>query len=338
MKEKQKIAVASRPFAEALLEAARQDERIVCVTNDLTASCEVDQFREEFPERYYSLGMAEQNLAGVLAGLAREGLRPIYASFSVFVTRRPWEQLALSVAYPNLPVRLLGFLPGLVTPGGVTHQAIDDLALMSLLPNMTVLETGDATEVETMLGAVSELDGPVFVRMLRGQVPRRFETPLEIGRSRKLSDGTELLVLSCGISTAHAAEAVAAARSEGVDVQHRHVSTLKPFDDRELFAAIAAASAGVVTVENHLIRGGLGTAVAEHIAEAGLGRPLRRVGIRDSFTHGGDCDYLLDYYGLSAQHVLAAIAELAGFDLGERSPQTSDATGSAHRAEVAEGL
>ena len=150
----------SRPFAPVLVDYALRNERVVCVTNDLTRSAEADLFRETFPDRYFSLGMAEQNLVGVLSGLAREGLEPFYTSFGVFVTRRPYEQIALNVAYPNLPVRLIGFLPGITTPGGVTHQATDDLSLMTGLPNMTVLCLADATDIETFTGALPDIAGP----------------------------------------------------------------------------------------------------------------------------------------------------------------------------------
>ena len=142
--------IISKPFATALVEHGKKHKDVVVITNDLTASCEADEFAAAFPDRAFKGGMAEQNLALTLSGFAREGMRPIYPSFAVFTTRRPYEQIALSIAYPNLPVRLVGFLPGLTTPGGVSHQAIDDIGLMKQLPNMTVIEASDASDMSSI--------------------------------------------------------------------------------------------------------------------------------------------------------------------------------------------
>jgi transketolase len=302
--------VVSRPFAAALVDYAQHDERVVCVTNDLTASCEADEFRDRFPGRYLSLGMAEQNLVGVLSGLAREGLIPVYTSFAVFVTRRPYEQLALNIAYPALPVRLIGFLPGLSTPGGVTHQSIDDLALMRTLPNMTVLEVGDATEIDTIRPVLQGLPGPVYCRMLRGDVPRRFSTPFDLHKPRVLTPGADVVIISSGLMTERVTEVVVGAQKAGLDVGHVHVSVLKPLPAAPLSAIISATKYGAITVENHLRSGGLGSAVAELIADAGLGRRLIRIGIDDTFTCGGEMDYLLERFGLGRESIARALCDL----------------------------
>jgi transketolase len=330
------VVYETKPYGTAFTEYSRTHLNVVCVTNDLTASCEADEFRAQFPERYFSLGMAEQNLAGVLAGLAREGFTPFYPSFSVFATRRPYEQIALSIAYPGLPVRLVGFLPGLTTPGGVTHQSIDDIALMSQLPNMTVIEVGDATEAKTVLDAIDTIEGPVFLRMLRGEVPVLFDSPFEFRKARQLAEGNEVLVLSCGVQTEAAMRVVAKAREAGVDAGLMHISTLKPFDDPDVLEGIARAKT-VVTAENHLVRGGLGTSVAEVIAEGGWGTRLIRVGIQNTFTHGGGKDYLFDYYGIAERYIAAAVEGAIGRTVfaaaGEFQSQ-----GQLHNAAVAEGL
>lgn len=330
------VSFETKPYGAAFTEYSRTHEDVVCITNDLTASCEADEFRAQFPQRYFSLGMAEQNLVGVLAGLAREGFTPFYPSFSVFTTRRPYEQIALSVAYPALPVRLLGFLPGLTTPGGVTHQANDDIALMSQLPNMTVIEVGDATEARTVLDAIDGLPGPVFLRMLRGQVPVLFDSPLEFRKTRQLASGSDVLILSSGVQTEVAMRVVADAKDAGIDVGLLHVSTLKPFDDPDALAQIAAAKT-VITAENHLIRGGLGTTVAEVIAEGGSGTRLIRVGIRDTFTHGGGKDYLFDYYGIAERHIAGAVEEALGRRIFREAAEFRS-LGQQHNEAVAEGL
>lgn len=330
------VTFETKPYGAAFTEYSRTHEDVVCVTNDLTASCEADEFRSQFPDRYFSLGMAEQNLVGVLAGLAREGFTPFYPSFSVFTTRRPYEQIALSVAYPALKVRLIGFLPGLTTPGGVTHQANDDIALMSQLPNMTVIEVGDATEARTVLDAIDDIEGPVFLRMLRGQVPVLFDTPFEFRKARQLSAGSEVLILSTGVQTEASMRVVADARDAGIDVGLIHISTLKPFDDPDVLQRIAEAKT-VITAENHLIRGGLGTTVAEIIADGGHGTRLIRVGIRDTFTHGGGKDYLFDYYGIAERHIASAVESAIGRRVFKEAA-AFQAKGQEHNIAVAEGL
>jgi transketolase len=292
------LSVVTRPFAQAFVNYAHERPQVVCLTNDLTVSVEADAFRATFPDRYYSMGMAEQNLISAAGGMAREGLVPFYPTFSVFATRRPYEQIALSVAYPNLPVRIMGFLPGLTTPGGVTHQATDDIALMRGLPNMTVLELGDATEVESVWPVFDQVPGPVFCRVPRGEVPRLFDEPIILNRARVLEEGRDVLVLTAGITTQTSLPAIRALRAVGIDVGHLHISTLKPLTDSTVLEHIGRARRGIVTVENHLVHGGLGSAIAEVIAERGIGTRLVRVGIRDTFTHGGSTAYLFEYYRL----------------------------------------
>jgi transketolase len=310
------VETVSRPYARAFVEWARDREEVLCLSADLTGSCEVDDFRDTYPDRFISCGMAEQNMMAVAGGFARQGFVPFVHTFSVFVTRRPYDQVGMSIAYPNLRVRLMAFLPGLTTPGGVTHQAIDDVGLMRLLPNMTVLDCGDATEVETVLDVTEQVDGPVFVRVLRGVVPRLFEEPMQLGRVRVLLHGGDVCLLTSGICTGEALPAVEALADAGVSMTHLHVSTLKPFDDPTVLDAVASARTGVITMENHLVTGGLGSVVAELIADHGLGQRLVRMGLRDTYAHGGSLPYLLDYYGLSARHLVAEVERLVGEPLG----------------------
>jgi len=303
---------------ETLVRWARERPEVLVLSADLTASCEADGFREAYPERFFSLGMAEQNMIGFAAGLAREGFSPWLHTFAVFLTRRVFDQVAMSIAYPNLPVRLVGFLPGITTPGGVTHQAIDDVGLMRLMPNMTVLECGDATEVESVLDVAQAVDGPVYIRQLRGEVPRLFDAsePMALGRARLLGEGGDLTVISSGICTEEALRATQALRARGLAITHLHVSTLKPFDDPRLMQALASARLGVITLENHSIIGGLGSAVAECMAELGLGQRLIRIGLRDTYAHGASRAYLMREYGLDAMALVRAAEQLAGEPLG----------------------
>jgi transketolase len=215
-------------------------------------------------------------------------------------------------------VRLFGFLPGVTTPGGATHQAIEDIAVMRALPNMTVVEVGDATDVETLLDAIHPVKGPVYVRMLRGEISRLFAAnePLRLGRARVLSAGNDITLLSSGICTEEALRATSVLRARGVSIQHMHVSTLKPFDDPAILEAAAQARYGVITMENHTILGGLGTAVAELMAEAGLGKKLARIGLRDVFLHGASRPYLMREYGLDAIALVRTVEQLLGADFG----------------------
>ncbi len=311
------VDYVTRPHARNLVRFAGEHPEMLVLSADLTASCEADDFRVAYPDRFLSMEMAEQNMMSFAGGLAREGLRPYVHTFAVFICRRPYDQIAMSIAYPNLPVRLVGFLPGITTPGGVTHQANDDLALMRVLPNMTIIECGDATEVESALDAAHPISGPVYIRNLRGQVPRLFpaDEPLVIGRSRRLTEGTELLLITAGITTEEGMRAVAALRQRGVDIGHLHVSTIKPFNDPEVASSLAATKRGVIVLENHSIIGGLGSAVAECMAEAGCTAPLIRLGLQDTYAHGASREYLMRKYGLDAVAAVGAAERLLGHSL-----------------------
>lgn len=305
------LEIVTRPHRRNMVEWAEDKPPVLVLSADLTASCEADGFREAYPERFFSMGMAEQNMMSFAGGLAREGFRPFVHTFAVFICRRPYDQVAMSIAYPNLPARLLGFLPGVTTPGGVTHQAIDDIALMRALPNMTIFECGDATEVETVLDVADAVDGPVYVRMLRGEVPRLFsrDEPMRLGRLRVLSEGSDVTVFSSGICTEEAIRAVAAMQGRGVSIAHLHISTIKPFDNETVVKYAASSRLGVIVLENHSVIGGLGSAVAEAMAEAGLGRKLVRLGLQDVYAHGASRPYLLREYGLDASALVRAVEE-----------------------------
>lgn len=311
------MELLTRVHARNLVEWARDRPEVVVLSADLTGSTEIDLFRDTYPERFFSMGMAEQNMMSFAGGLAREGLYPFVHTFAVFLYRRALDQISMSIAYPNLPVRMFGFLPGVTSPGGATHQAIDDLAVLRAVPNLTILETGDATDVETVLDAAHGVDGPVYVRMLRGEIPRLFDRgePLRLGEAREISRGTDVALLTSGICTEEALRATRVLRQRGVSLHHLHVSTLKPFRDPRILEAAAGARYGVVTMENHTVLGGLGTAVAEVLAEAGVGAKLRRLGIADRYAHGASRRYLMREMGIDARALVAAVEGLLGAEL-----------------------
>ena len=312
------VEMVVRPHVQNFIDWARDKPEVVVLSSDLTNSSEVGKWRDTYPDRFFSMGMAEQNMLSFAGGLAREGYTPYIHTFAVFIYRRAYDQLAMSVAYPNLRVRMIGFLPGILTPGGVTHQAIEDIAILRATPNMTVLETGDATEVESVLDVAQAVDGPVYVRMLRGVMPRLFprHEPMRLDRVRVLADGGDVALITSGIETEEGMRAVRALARRGVRVRHLHVSTHKPFDDPEILETLASVRAGVVTAENHTVIGGLGSAVAERIAEAGLGRRLVRVGLRDTYAHGASREHLAREYGLDALGIVRAVERLVGEPLG----------------------
>ncbi len=298
---------------KTLLRFAADHPELVVLSADLGSSCEVKAFRARYPERYFTMGIAEQNMCSWAAGLAREGYRPFLHTFSVFLYRRILDQLEMSVAYPNLPVVFVGFVPGLTTPGGVSHQSINDVGVLRTVPNLAILEVGDATEIEGVTQLAWDWNGPVFVRMLRKEVPRLFpaDRPMEFNRARVLSEGEDVTVLSSGICTEEAMRATAVLREKGVSVQHLHVSTLKPFTDPTVLAAVKRCRLGVVTMENHVITGGLGSAVAELMAEHAVGKPLRRIGL-SGYAHGASRMYLMKKYGIDALRLTSAVEELSG--------------------------
>lgn len=310
------MEMVNRPYAAAFEAYATRHPEVLCLSADLTSSCEIDGFRDRHPDQFLSLGMAEQNMLSFAGGLGLAGFRPFLHSFGVFLYRRPYDQLMASIAYPRRKVRLMGFLPGVTTPGGMTHQAIEDISVMRTIPNMTVLEAGDATEVESIVAEADTVDGPVYCRILRGSVPRLFTEPLKIGRMRVLSEGDDVLVVTAGITTEEAIRARGALARAGVSVRHLHLNTLKPFDAAQIVDHAASVRHGVITLENHLVAGGIGSMVAEALAEAGLPRRLIRLGLQDTYAHGGSRPYLMQHYGMDALSLVRAVERLTGQTTG----------------------
>jgi Transketolase, C-terminal subunit len=335
------MEILAKVHAHNLVKWAKNRPDVLVLSADLTSSTEIDLFRDAYPERFFSMGIAEQNMLSFAGGLAREGFKPFIHTFAVFIYRRAYDQIAMSVAYPNLPVKMIGFLPGVMTPGGASHQAIEDIALMRSLPNMTILECGDATDVESVLDVADQVKGPVYVRMLRGEIPRLFpqNSPLKFNRARQLSKGKDIALFSSGICTEEALRAVQVLQKHGVSVNHMHITTLKPFSDPAVMEAVAEAKYGVITMENHSIIGGLGSILAEQIAEAGLGRKLVRIGIKDVFLHGASKAYLMKEYGLDAMALIAETEKLLDTNFGiQESDLAAVYLAPVHSAAKAEAL
>jgi transketolase len=303
-----------KPYGSALVELASRREDVLCLSGDLTRQCEVDLFQDRFPERFIHAGMAEGNMMSMAGALARRGFVPFVHTFGVFATRRPYDQVVNSIAYPRLPVRIVGFMPGLSSPGGPSHQAIEDVAIMRAIPGMTVVDVADAEETRQVVEQIVDVPGPVYLRLKRGEIPVVFDEDhrLELGRAQVLRTGDDVTLVGSGMmltAVLQAAEVLAAA---GVSATVVNVTTLKPFDAATLSEAVAGTRA-VVTAENHTVVGGLGSAVAEVVAERGLARPLRRVGIQDTFGEGAKSGpHLFAKYGLSSQAVVDAAYDALG--------------------------
>jgi len=303
-----------KPYGRALVDLARRRGEVLCLSGDLTRQTEVDLFQAEFPDRFIHGGMAEANMMSMAGALARCGHIPFVHTFGVFATRRPYDQIVNAIAYPGLPVRIIGFMPGVSTPGGPSHQATDDVALMRALPGMTVVDVADAVQTRQVVQAIADVPGPVYVRLKRGEIPVIFDDDhvLRLGVADAVVAGTDVAVLASGMMLAAALAASRVLGSHGVSVAVVNVATIKPLDAAAVLEAASAARL-VVTAENHSIVGGLGSAVAEVMAEAGLGRPLCRVGLRDTFAEGSrDAPYLFEKYGLSVGALVATIWSALG--------------------------
>lgn len=309
-----------------MLRMAKEHPEIVVMSADLGTSCEIKEFHDQYPDRYFSLGIAEQNMCSWAAGLAREGFRPFIHTFAVFLYRRILDQLEMSVAYPNLPVVFMGFVPGITTPGGVTHQSTNDVGVLRTVPNLAIFDIGDATEIDGVLDLAYDYNGPVYIRMLRKEVPRLFPAaePMRFNHARILSEGTDITLLSSSICTEEAMRATAVLKEKGVSVQHLHVSTLKPFTDPQVVEACRKAKHGVVTIENGTVIGGLGSAVADVMAENGIGKRLVKVGLNDTYAHGASKMYLLKKYQMGAMDLIGAVEKLMDKDLGIQEQDMED--------------
>ncbi len=298
-----------KPYGEALLALARQRPEIVCLGADLTRQTETDIFRDAIAERFINVGAAEANMIGIAGGLARAGRVVFINTFGVFCTRRCYDQIAMAIAYPKLNVKIVGFMPGLSSPGGPSHQAIDDVALMRALPNMTVIDPADATEVTQSVAAIADHPGPVYLRLKRGETPVIFESHhrLDLGKAQVLSgsERCDVCIVAAGMMIPAALAAARALEDNGVAATVINTPVIKPLDSATIVAA-ARRSRIVITAENHTIIGGLGSAVAEALAEAGVAAPLRRVGIADVFAESGSREFLFSRYGLGTQDILDA--------------------------------
>ena len=297
-------------YGDALVALGRERSNVVALTGDLAPATECDGFRDAFPDRFLTAGIAEANMIGMAAGMARAGDVPFAHTFSVFMSRRAYDQVAMQIAYPGTNVKLAGFLPGLTTLLGVSHQAIEDVALFRALPNMTIIEPCGGRQIPAAVRAAAALEGPVDLRMHRpAAVDERAEMPLEIGKGQMLRDGTDAIIFASGHMVDESLAAAADLSTHGTaEVAVANIHTIKPLD-RDFIVAEARRRGVVIAAENHSIIGGLGSAVAETLMEAGVSARFRRIGVRDTFAEGGSTPYLFEKYELSSRHISAAVID-----------------------------
>jgi transketolase len=298
------------PFGHALVELARTRSEVIGMTADLGKYTDLHIFGKEFPDRYYQMGMAEQLLFGAASGLAAEGFMPFATTYAVFASRRAYDFIHQTIAEESRNVKIVCALPGLTSGYGPSHQAAEDLALFRAMPNMTVIDPCDAHEIEQVVPAIAAHHGPVYMRLLRGQVPivlDEYGYKFELGKAKLIRDGKDVLIISSGLLTMRALEAVQALADDRVDVGVLHVPTIKPLDAETILREAGKSGRLVVVAENHTIIGGLGEAVAGLLMRSGIHPTFRQIGLPDEFLDAGALPTLHDQYGISAAAVAKQI-------------------------------
>lgn len=299
---------------QQVYELAKRDGRVVFVGSDIGAGT-LENFKKEFPERFLMEGVCEAHLVGMMAGLAMEGKIPYMNTIATFMTRRPFEQILLDGGLHQTRIRLIGSGGGVVYgPLGPTHLALEDIAIMRVIPGMTVVAPCDAEEMKRLMPQTLDHPGPMYIRLAKGGDPvvSRDDLPFEIGKAITLREGGDALLVSTGITTQLALEAAKRLKDEGIASAVLHMHTLKPFDRETLIERMSDVSA-IVAIEEHTLIGGLGSAVAETLAEAGFDQPKRfaRLGFPDSFPHTyGSQQQLMEKYGITAEYAVEIVKKM----------------------------
>ncbi len=300
-------------FADALLELGEKEPRVVVLDADLAKSTQTIRFKERFPERFFDCGVAEQNMMGTAAGLATTGKIVFVSTFAIFASGRAFDQVRNTICYSNLNVKICPSHGGItVGEDGSSHQSIEDIALMRVLPNMKIIVPADYYEAREATKAAAFLDGPVYIRMGRVKAPLIFDEDyiFQFGKARILREGRDISIFSCGLMTWEALQAAELLEKEGLEAEVIHLPTIKPLDQEGILRSVAKTGM-VITAEEHSVIGGLGGALAELLAEEMPVR-MRRVGIRNRFGVSGSSEELMEHFNLTSHHISEAAQELAG--------------------------
>ncbi len=299
-------------FGLGLLQAAEQNEQVVGVCADLTESTRMQWFHDQFPDRFFQAGVAEQDLIGIAAGLALGGCKPFAASYACFSPANSWGVIRTSVCYNDVPVTIVGGHAGFVTgEDGATHQSLEDIATMRVLPNMTVIVPADGEEARKATLALASHPGPAYLRTSKHIVPlvTTSDTPFVIGKSVTLAHGNDLTLIACGSVVAEAVQAALLLRDNSISARVINMHTIKPIDQAAIMAA-AKETRAILTIEDHQVIGGLGSAVAEVLAENGMAIPFRRLGAVDTFGESGKAQELLKRHGLDFESIAQTAVQL----------------------------
>lgn len=294
--------VRAAPFGKALVDHAADRPEIVGMTADLAKYTDLHLFAQAYPERFHQMGMAEQLLLAAAGGMAKEGLVPFATTYAVFGTRRAYDFIHQVIAEENLNVKMCFALPGLTTGYGPSHQATEDLAMMRGIPGLTIVDPCDALDIEQAVPQIAAHPGPVYMRLLRGNVPLvldEYDYKFELGKAKLLRDGKDVLVIASGFMTMRALEVADQLRADNVDVAVLHVPTIKPLDDATILAQVKRLDRVVVVAENHSVIGGLGEATASLLLRSGVAPTFRQIALPDAFLDAGALPTLHDRYGIS---------------------------------------
>jgi transketolase len=298
-------------FGRGLLAAGTKDKNIVALCADLTSSTKMDEFAKSFPDRFVEIGIAEQNLVTVAAGMALAGKTPFISSYAAFSPGRNWEQIRTTVCLNQTNVKIVGSHAGVsVGPDGATHQMLEDIALMRVLPMMTVVAPADSIEAAKATMALSKMKGPAYIRLAREKTPiiTTDESPFSLAKAQVLRSGRDLTIVACGTMVYQALVAAEKLSEEGIDVEVINAAVIKPLDTITITAS-ARKTGAVLTAEEGQVAGGLGGAVAETLADL-FPVPMKRVGMLDRFGESGEPNELLSHFGLTATHIQSHAKEL----------------------------
>ena len=295
-------------YGEALAELGKENEKIVVLDADLSGATKTNIFAKQFPNRFFDIGIAEQNMMGVAAGMATSGLVPYVSSFAVFASGRAYDQIRSSIAYPKLNVKICATHAGItVGEDGATHQMLEDLSMMRTLPNMTVLSTSDDIQTKWAVKEISRIEGPVYLRLARLATPVIYDenVKFEIGKGCQFGEGTDATVIATGVVVAEALKAQEELEKQGINIRVIDIHTIKPID-KEIIIKAAKETKKIITIEDHSIIGGLGSAVCEVLAEEYPTKVIR-MGIKDTFGTSGKAEELMKYFHITAEDIIEEI-------------------------------